>query len=118
MKRDWDVVRKILLALEEQEGANSQLGSLDDVDDESFGYHVKLMKDAGLLEAAVMTPLNGPILAVALRMTWEGHEFLDSIRPKSTWDKVKEQAKEKGVSLSVDAIKFLAKAAMDAALKG
>jgi hypothetical protein len=41
-------------------------------------------------------------------MTWEGHEFLDSIRDKPTWDKVKGRAAEKGATLSFELIKAIA----------
>lgn len=116
MKRDWDVVRKILLALEEVEGPSADLRSVEGIDDPVFIYHVDLLEKAGLIEAKVVKAMVGPIAAIAFRLTWQGHEFLDSIRPKPIWDKVKSEAKEKGIDLTLSAIKTLAEMAMKAAI--
>ncbi|WP_172461883.1 DUF2513 domain-containing protein [Dyella jiangningensis] len=117
MKRDWDLVRQILLELEEV-GHDRVVVHDDGQDTNVFGYHCKLMHDAGLIEANITEYHGGAISGQAVRMTWAGHEFLDSIRPKSTWEKVKMQAKEKGIGLTLDAIKTLAEIAMKAAIAG
>lgn len=108
MKRDWDVVRQILLELEEAEGPTVRMVGIDGMDGQVFGYHAKLMRDAGLVEAEIQEWLEGRINAQVDRMTWKGHEFLDSIRHKSIWDKIKANAEEKGVSLTFETIKLLA----------
>ncbi|WP_426271347.1 DUF2513 domain-containing protein [Dyella kyungheensis] len=118
MKRDWEVVRKILLALENLEGAGSDLRSVEGVDDHVFIYHVDLLEKAGLIEGKVIKAMSGPVAAIAFRLTWEGHEFLDSIRPKPIWDKVKSDAKSKGIDLTFGAIKALAEMAIKAAIGG
>ena len=40
-------------------------------------------------------------------LTWKGHEFLDTIRSKSVWEKIKSAALEKGLELTFDTIKKL-----------
>jgi hypothetical protein len=117
MKRDWELVRQILLDLENV--PHDQLVVADEGQDTNvFGYHCKLMRDAGLIEANVSEYMEGGIKGQAIRMTWAGHEFLDSIRPKPIWEKVKSQAKDKGIDLTFGAIKTLAEIAMKAAIGG
>ena len=41
-------------------------------------------------------------------LTWEGHNFLDSIRKDSTWSKVKGAVKERGLEQTFDSIKAAA----------
>jgi hypothetical protein len=40
------------------------------------------------------------------RLTWEGHEFLDKAKNEKVWNKAKSIIKEKGISLSLDALKI------------
>ena len=59
MKRDMDLVREILLALEAQEEAFSpQRLEIDGYSAEQIGYHCYIMDEAGLLEAADTTTFD------------------------------------------------------------
>ena len=40
-------------------------------------------------------------------MTWEGHDFLDSIKNEKIWKKAKEIIKEKGGSVPFEVLKSL-----------
>ncbi len=42
-----------------------------------------------------------------VRLTYQGHEFLDSIRHKDIFDKIKETAKENGGSFTLELVKEL-----------
>lgn len=42
-------------------------------------------------------------------LTWEGNEYLNSIKNKSTWNNIKKLISEKGLSISFDVIKDAAK---------
>lgn len=117
MKRDWELVRHILLQMENAKH-NEHIVADEGEDPNVFAYHCKMMADAGLIEAAVSQYLGGGMSAQAIRITWAGHEFLDSIRPKPVWEKVKTEAKEKGIDLTFTAIKALAEMAMKAAIGG
>ena len=109
MKRDWDVVRKILLKLEEIGNTTSRLESseVNGYDPELVSYHMQLLDEAGLIKARCRQ--HRPLNCVALSMTWKGHEFLDQIRQDTVWNKVKGEAREKGLDLSLDVIIALAK---------
>lgn len=118
MKRDWDVVRKILLAVEAQETSSGRVEptSIQGYDEENVVYHMKIMDEAGLIETWSSATHSGPYRA-ALSMTWEGHEFLDQIRQDTMWNRVKGGAREKGLDLSVDVIGQLAKTIIFSMLK-
>lgn len=114
MQRDWELVRKILAKLEEQDGASGWLEpeSVAGFDAETVGYHMKLMDEAGLIHAKSLKGLTSH--CVALSLTWEGHEFLDGIRRDTSWNKAKGIAREKGLDLSFEVIKLSVKAAIEA----
>lgn len=91
MKRDMDLVRAILLALAE---SDEELWSTSLVSDkysrEIIGYHFLILNEAGLIVANVQAADDDPYYAaVALRLTWEGNDFLDTVRDETIWNKVR-----------------------------
>jgi len=87
MKRDMDLVRRILLAIEGGEhGVAPQPLLIDGYTDEQIGYHVYIMIQGGLLEGSVVSMMEGPSPeAIASSMTWAGHEFIESARDEKRW---------------------------------
>ena len=123
MKRDWDLIRTILSEAEAKPPGqmlfDSQISGwpIDEV-----RGHIDMLKDARFIEAHV---LKGSGLGAATivdahvsGLTFKGHDLLDTIRSKTVWEKTKKLAKEKGVELTFDAVKALAKMALDYVLKG
>lgn len=107
MKRDMDLVRKILLDLEKHEHgrAPSQL-EIEGYSQEQIGYHVHLMDEASLLRAADVTHRQSPSpQATPISLTWEGHEFLDAARDPSRWRSALDIAREKGGALTFEILK-------------
>jgi DNA-binding transcriptional ArsR family regulator len=93
VKRDLDLVRRILLHLEEGEASPSSLGVFveDGYDIGAIHYHLRLLHDAGLIEADEIVPGQW----WPERMTWSGHEFLDAARNEDLWRETKRRV-EKG----------------------
>lgn len=121
MVRNWDTVRAILLKLEAAETAHTTLafGQLEGIPPQEVGYHMMLLKDADQIEANIAKSNTGDGAigtALARRLTWEGHEFLDKIRDDSFWDKIKSKVKEKGLELTFETIKVAAAALIKAGL--
>lgn len=97
MKRDMDLVRETLLAIEEgktwfetgeitDEGfdvAEPELGTRRLLD-----HHLHIMRQAGLIEFDAAT--DGGVLVKGL--TWDGHEFLDAVRDPEVWKRTKNGA--------------------------
>jgi hypothetical protein len=89
-----DLIREILLRVE----ANRQLDGTSYVtyDESDFAghsreeifYHIDLLFEAGFIKGLVT--MESPAIS---RLTWEGHEFIASIKDSGIWEKVKERAK-------------------------
>lgn len=112
MKRDWELVRKILIAVEELQGHAQQVDgtSIAGYDAPLVSYHIYLLKEAGLLEATCSSYLGEPRKCCAFELTWPGHEFLDQIRSQTVWNKTVGLLREKGLDLSFSTIKAAAAA--------
>lgn len=117
MKRDWDIVREILIKLEELGDANSFLRDEDvnGYDRALVAFHMHLLDEAGLIKAGCGR-VPGGWSCQANCMTWRGYEFLDHIRQDRIWNRVKSTAREKGLSLSLDLIAKLAVKVIDSIL--
>jgi hypothetical protein len=71
-----------------------------------------LLDQAGMLNGLFSLEAGSPIprpLAIK-RLTWKGHEYLESVRSDTLWSDVKKTAREKGVDLTIDLVKALATA--------
>lgn len=91
MKRDLDLIRLILLASEQSEGAIG-CSALSECcgDIGRLAFHVELMQSKGLLVASIMRDaFRNPIDVTVERLTWEGYDYLDAIRSARVWDKAK-----------------------------
>lgn len=107
MKRDWELVREILTKLEEFDSTQKALypKDVEGYSEEAVSYHIHLLYQAGLISATISATLNGPISGIATSLTWDGHEFLDTIRTTKSWNRIKEFLLEKGLDMSFEAIK-------------
>lgn len=97
MKRDIDLTRKILFIIEENNSFYTGV-SIPGYDSLLIYHHLAIMRDAGLIYVRVDNP-DYPIdeNINAVRLTWEGHEFLEAVRDDKRWEKVKvEMAKSGG----------------------
>lgn len=89
MKRDMDLVRKILLAIEEQSYDYSQPNpAVDGYTTEQIEYHLLIMIDAKLI-VGFEFPVGGGPKVFSERMTWQGHDFLEASRDEGRWSKAK-----------------------------
>ena len=87
MKRDMDLVRQLLLRVEEGQGPSMSELLTKPEDMELYGHHTRILIDAGFLtgiDASSMTSLDW----LDLQLTWKGHEFLDTLRDPTIWDSV------------------------------
>ena len=88
MKRDMDLCRQILLAVEADTSGPSkyiQLIRPNPKEQETWDYHTRILADAGLLEAKRGFSSGWDIHG----LTWEGHEFIDATRQPKTWEQTK-----------------------------
>ena len=117
MRRDLDLIRKMLLAVEEAPTGFAPDLKFEGHTDAQVGYHAFLLIDAGLAQGADATThgSEGPE-AIILNLTWEGHEFAEAARDESRWRKAKSIVAEKGGGITLDVMKALLVSLTKAAL--
>lgn len=109
MKRDMDLVRKILFFLEDRTSFEAVTEvPIEGYDQRVVMYHMLLLAQAGLVDFEPEKTKNGRIImAYVLGLNWAGHEFLDAVRSEKIWRKLIMYAKDKGGSLPFELIKVL-----------
>lgn len=108
MKRDIDLIKEILIEIEESNAPNDIVEiDIPKRNQEVISYHIMLMKQAGLLDAENVSGTSS-FHWIPISLTWQGHEFLDAIRNDSVWSKLKSKLKEQGGSLPFHVVKELA----------
>jgi hypothetical protein len=98
MQRDMDLVRQILLKVEEHPtGFAPNKIKIDGYTSEQIGYHAYIMGEAGLLNVIDVTTndSSGPE-AMIQSMTWNGHEFLEAAREPGRWKDAKNVVNKAG----------------------
>lgn len=114
MTRDMDLIRTLLLKLENLPLSPSAVIVLDPNDQEvavdgysvdQIEYHLDLLRERDLIEC----PGSKPMIGITYRrLTWEGHDFLDAVRDPEIWRKTKRGAEATG-SFTFDLVLDLAK---------
>jgi hypothetical protein len=108
MKRDLDLVREILLAVEAHPTPMKTAKlTMHGRSPDEVSYHVKLMAEAGLVQAIDLSSHSG-IEWRPTSLTWEGHEFLDATRADTIWQKVKAILKDKGIEAPLSVVQNVA----------
>jgi hypothetical protein len=80
---------------------------IDGYTSDEISYHVKLLHDAGLLTAHDLTTMT-ELCWRPTSLTWQGHEFLDTVKNDTVWRKTKDFVKEKGGTISIEMLKLVA----------
>ena len=120
MKRDMDLVRLILLEIEDKYRSTAIYDlAIDGYDTEMVAYHCKILYEAGLISDYKAQYADNEIYVFGVgSLTWDGNDFLEKIRDDSQWKKVKETITKKGLPLVIDTIKSVANALISAAVEG
>lgn len=98
MKRDMNLIREIMIALEaESSGSAPDPVEIDGYTDEQINYHTLLLIEAGLVVGKKLRTSESDIpYAFPSRITWKGHEFLDEARDKNRWKEALQVVQQKG----------------------
>jgi hypothetical protein len=110
MKRDLELVRKILLAMEaHHHGFAPESFTVAGYDQDVIDHHVWLMEQGGLVTAVDSTVQQAPSpTALPQSITWDGHEFLDAVRNDKVWLRLKADLKDRGLALPFSLVQSLA----------
>lgn len=109
MRRDWRLIRTILIA-SENNTYNNRL-TLEDFPEENpqeVSYNTALLLSAGLINCVMSKEKSDdPTDFWLFSPTWQGHELLSSIQDDNTWAKLTNVIKTKGGALTFDVLKSI-----------
>ncbi|XYK68112.1 DUF2513 domain-containing protein [Serratia nematodiphila] len=110
MKIDQQYLKDLLIAFEETEGHDTSIDDLKkkgyDVDSSDFIFHMRLLDDNKFITRIDGEPgfghlhiqhLNGfkyRWISMPLRLTSNGHDFIDALRQKEVWNSLKKEFKD------------------------
>jgi hypothetical protein len=103
MRRDIDLIRLILMEIETgtaPEGLNRHT-------EKEIVFHSALAIEAGLLQGQVLRNETRGDSAIIERLTWAGHDFLDSARDETNWNKAKAMIAQAGGAWTFEIVKSL-----------
>ncbi|WP_140726560.1 DUF2513 domain-containing protein [Pseudomonas sp. Hp2] len=116
MRRDDDLIRKLMLDLEQATSRISNSHAVEGYTQQEVAYHLALIVKSGLAEGPKpIYPSDGsdptvPLAVMITRLTPEGHDFIADLRDDAVWEKVKERTAKVGGSVSLELLKQLATA--------
>lgn len=102
MKRDMELIREILLAVES-----------DKFDENIEGFSSEIIeKHMDLLITEKLIDRKGfginSYFSTTIDLTWQGHEFIENLRQKEIWNTIKTEFKEESVSTVLSVAKKMA----------
>lgn len=112
MKRDMDLIKGLLLEIEEKHDGSGKAVKIDsdqfpDKTLEEITEHLFLLNDGGYIDA-VSTLNHQNTGFIVKRLTNSGHDFLDSIRDDKIWAQTKEAGAVAG-GFTLELLELLAK---------
>lgn len=111
MKRDLELLRKLLLSIEESDDIPvhpDQLAKLCH-DQNLLNYHIHLLFEAGFIEAIESNIMGNPIPQyLILYLSNSGCDYLDSVRDVTVWNKVKSCLSSVGGNVALNIVQELA----------
>lgn len=103
MKRDMDLIRKMILAVEAADDPRRADLNIEGYDERTQAYHRWLLVDDGrLVKGADLSTSDRDAAIIA--MTMEGHAFADAIRDDTRWSRFWNAVKEKGGMVTIELI--------------
>jgi hypothetical protein len=112
MKRDMDLIRQMLLALEQRDQDGEERAERKDPTDvEGYSqqermYNAALIIESGLAKGDIVEGAFGKVMCAGLdRLTVAGHDFLDAARDDTIWKKAKEKVMKPGAAFTFEIVK-------------
>ena len=106
MKRDLELIRKLLLAAEAHEhGFLTDALRGDGWSEEQVRFHIYLLGQAGFMNVVENTTIGykSPS-ALPLNLTWTGYEFLEAAKDDTVWAKAKEKVLKPAGGVALDVL--------------
>lgn len=117
MKRDLELIRKMVLAIEDGPSGWAPDLKFDGYSDAQVGYHAYLLIDAGLARGQDASTMGSDAPeGFITSLTWAGHEFADAARDETRWKKAMGVVQEKGGTVTIGVLTQLLIVLMKGAL--
>jgi len=112
MKRDMDLIRIIMLKIEEEFETTALVNlKVEKYSNDVVAMHCKLLYEAGLVSFYKSQYAENELSFFTVgNLTWDGYDYLDKIRDDSIWRKVKDTIKKQGLPLIIETVKQISSA--------
>jgi hypothetical protein len=108
MKRDMDLVRRIMLAVEASDRPlDSSMIRIAGYTGEAITEHMRMLNEAGLIEGISAYSVEHRLKWIELRLTWSGHDFLDAARNEVVWSETVSEVRKKTGAVPFEVLKGL-----------
>jgi hypothetical protein len=85
-----DLVRQILFEIEKRPMEQDEVDvTIEGYSTDEINYHLIILIDAALIRAEYQQNLRADYMWLSIRLTWDGHEFLDAARDDTRWERAK-----------------------------
>ena len=129
MKINYDCVRALLLCLENELQFDDELRWPDlkfdkvceiisNYSPQDIAYSSLMLSEADYINVLIVSGNNKFNGAIYTGITFEGHQYLDSIRSDKVWNKIKKKLSTEGVSLTLQIVKNVATSIITNSLLG
>jgi len=111
MVRNFDLIRNIMFKIQEKPPGEPEFYLMMDDERSVVNAHVELLIESDLVKGRKNSSNYEMYDCFYInRLTWKGHEFLDSIKSEEKWKKIKSIIKEGGETLNFFLVQKIAKA--------
>jgi hypothetical protein len=110
VKRDLDLIRDLLLKIEALPAGPTAQYRVDEIDDPVLLAHLELLIDSGLVRGKISRShgARGDVIGIA-GLTWEGHEWIETVRDQRVWNETKRTCIDQAGALSFDLARAVAR---------
>ena len=114
MKRDLDLIRRMLLRIEEKADVPPNTLEVKDFLDMNsnphyISLHIQLLLDAGFIEVMSGASFYEDVKDFDItRLTFAGYEYLDTVRNSYIWERTKERLANVGGAAALGVVKAVA----------
>lgn len=119
MKRDMDLIRDLLLRIEdasEEPNSSAFIEECDETEKDRVTKHLRLLHEAGLIKGIISNLLRGRWRIQNIELTWQGHDFVGTVRDPEVWARTKETAQKAGTG-AIELVWGIAKEVAKAEIK-
>lgn len=109
MKRDMELVRQIMLNIEALPAGQPVQFRMAEVEDRVLLAHLEMMIAGGLVNGKITQPhgSRGAVIIIS-DLTWEGHEWISTVRDQDVWERTRATLQEKSGAFSFELAKAVA----------